>query len=69
MNARQLVEKQAAWVVADREAAKELIPAIQRLLDDERVREQMSRNIQRIAITDADDRIAGWVLEYIRKKK
>ncbi|MFM2145389.1 MAG: hypothetical protein RL732_225 [Bacteroidota bacterium] len=69
MNARQLVEKQAAWMVADREAAKELIPAIQRLLDDERLREQMSRNIQRIAITDADDRIAGWVLKQIRNKK
>ena len=69
VNARKLVEQQAAWIVADRDAAKELVPAIRRLLDDEPLRQQMGRNIHRIAITDADDRIAEWVLEHMRKIK
>jgi UDP-N-acetylglucosamine--N-acetylmuramyl-(pentapeptide) pyrophosphoryl-undecaprenol N-acetylglucosamine transferase len=62
-NARALVQQQAAILVEDLEASRELMPRILELMDNQAGREKLAANIRRWAIRDADVRIA----EEIRK--
>jgi UDP-N-acetylglucosamine--N-acetylmuramyl-(pentapeptide) pyrophosphoryl-undecaprenol N-acetylglucosamine transferase len=61
-NALALVNEHAALMVKDADAAAELVAAALRLLKDGALRQQMAENLKRLAIPDADTRIAREIL-------
>lgn len=65
VNARQLVNKQAALMVKDDEAMEKLVSMTIELSKDESKQEELKRNIAALAITDADKKIAEEVLKVI----
>lgn len=62
-NAMALVERNAALMVKDSEVKDELIKKLKHLLHDNAMQEIMSRNLEGLAIKDADERIANKVIE------
>jgi UDP-N-acetylglucosamine--N-acetylmuramyl-(pentapeptide) pyrophosphoryl-undecaprenol N-acetylglucosamine transferase len=56
-NAMALVNKGAALCVADAEVGEKLMPALDKLLQDDALCHNMSQALQSLAIKDADDRI------------
>ncbi len=62
-NAMALVEHNAAMMVKDNDAKVELVKKIKHLLHDEAMQDVMSKSLQRLAIKDADERIAKKVME------
>jgi len=62
-NAMALVEHNAAELVRDSDAKTELIKKIKSLRHDETTQQVMKRNLQNLAIKDADERIAKKVIE------
>ena len=62
-NAMALVEEHAAVMVTNADAEKELIIQLKALLYDETKQELMKKSLQKMAITDADERIAKKVIE------
>lgn len=62
-NAMSLVEHNAAMMIRDADVQTELIRKIKHLLADRSMQEIMIENLKKIAITDADERIAAKVLE------
>lgn len=67
VNAQHLVNKQAAWMVRDQEAKEKLAPTVIQLAKDEHQQQLMKANIAKLAITDADERIANEILNTIKK--
>jgi UDP-N-acetylglucosamine--N-acetylmuramyl-(pentapeptide) pyrophosphoryl-undecaprenol N-acetylglucosamine transferase len=65
VNARNLVNKKAGLMVSDSEAKEKLMPAVLGLAKDNARREELKENIGRLAITNADERIAGEILKTI----
>jgi UDP-N-acetylglucosamine--N-acetylmuramyl-(pentapeptide) pyrophosphoryl-undecaprenol N-acetylglucosamine transferase len=65
VNARNLVSKHAALMVRDDEALDKIVPGIIKLARDENKQNELKQNIGRLAITDADKRIAEEVLKSI----
>ena len=65
VNAKQLVDKQAASMVKDSEVMQQLVPATLGLLKDENKQEELKKNIAALAVTDADSRIAQEILKVI----
>jgi UDP-N-acetylglucosamine--N-acetylmuramyl-(pentapeptide) pyrophosphoryl-undecaprenol N-acetylglucosamine transferase len=57
-NAMALVSHNAAMMVRNSDAKLELVKKLKDLLHDEAMQELMRTNLQKLAITDADDRIA-----------
>ncbi len=66
VNAMQLVNKNAALMVKDSEAAEKLVFMTIELTKDESKQQELKNNIGLLAITDADKRIAVEVLGNIR---
>lgn len=66
VNARQLVNKNAALMIKDSEALDKVVPEIIRLAADVKQQEDMKKNIAALAITDADNVIANEILNAIR---
>ncbi|MES2702936.1 MAG: undecaprenyldiphospho-muramoylpentapeptide beta-N-acetylglucosaminyltransferase [Bacteroidota bacterium] len=62
-NAMSLVKHNAAMMVQDADVKTELPKKLKVLLHDEAMQELMSRNLQLMAIKDADERIARKVME------
>lgn len=62
-NAMALAEHNAAMMVKNSDAKTELVAKLKKLLKDNAMQELMSRNLQALAIKDADERIAKKVLE------
>lgn len=62
-NAMALVEHNAAMMVKNSDVKIELIKKLKKLLSDNTMQELMKKNLQAMAITDADERIAKKVLE------
>ncbi len=62
-NAMSLVAHNAAEMVRDSDASVELIPKLLKLMDDAVMQDLMRNNLQRLAITDADERIANKIIE------
>jgi UDP-N-acetylglucosamine--N-acetylmuramyl-(pentapeptide) pyrophosphoryl-undecaprenol N-acetylglucosamine transferase len=62
-NAQVLFEKNAVMVVRDKQAVKNLVDEIVRLVDDEGKKSVLSANIKKMADRDADTRIAKEVLK------
>ena len=66
VNATQLVNKDAAMIVKDSEAADKLVFMAIELSKDEAKQEQLKNNIGALAITDADEQIAKEVLKNLK---
>jgi UDP-N-acetylglucosamine--N-acetylmuramyl-(pentapeptide) pyrophosphoryl-undecaprenol N-acetylglucosamine transferase len=66
VNARQLVSREAAWMVADSEALDTLVPMVLDLAGNEEMQRRLTDNIGKLAITDADNVIAKEVLKLIK---
>jgi UDP-N-acetylglucosamine--N-acetylmuramyl-(pentapeptide) pyrophosphoryl-undecaprenol N-acetylglucosamine transferase len=62
VNAQQLVDRNAALMVKDKDAAQDLVRMTIALAGNEERQTKMRENISRLAITDADSRIAGEIL-------
>lgn len=58
-NAKSLADRKAAWIVKDADVHEELIKKVNALLADEATQEVMKRQLDKLAITDADERIAN----------
>lgn len=67
VNAKHLVEKDAAMMVKDSEANEKMIPAIVALAKDEERQKELKENIGKLAVSDADRKIAGEVLNVLNK--
>jgi UDP-N-acetylglucosamine--N-acetylmuramyl-(pentapeptide) pyrophosphoryl-undecaprenol N-acetylglucosamine transferase len=65
VNAKNLVDKNAAMMVKDSDALDKVVPMIIGLANDENRQNELKRNIGLLAITDADKRIADEVLRLI----
>ncbi|MFN4314511.1 MAG: undecaprenyldiphospho-muramoylpentapeptide beta-N-acetylglucosaminyltransferase [Chitinophagaceae bacterium] len=63
VNAQQLVEKKAAMLVKDSEAATQLIPKLLELTKDATKLEAMRNNMATLGITDADMRVARDIMQ------
>ncbi|MEO7769060.1 MAG: undecaprenyldiphospho-muramoylpentapeptide beta-N-acetylglucosaminyltransferase [Ferruginibacter sp.] len=61
-NAQKLVDKNAGMMIKDSEAMEKLVPAIIGLAKDEARQKALKTNISRLAITNADEIIAGEIL-------
>ena len=65
VNARHLVEKNAAIMIKDSEAINLLVPTIITLSKDELKQQTLKSNIAKLAVTDADEVIANNILSFI----
>lgn len=65
VNAKQLVEQDAALMIPDREAAEKLVRELIELSKDESRQMMMRNNIAKLAVTNADEVIAGEILKFI----
>jgi UDP-N-acetylglucosamine--N-acetylmuramyl-(pentapeptide) pyrophosphoryl-undecaprenol N-acetylglucosamine transferase len=66
VNARQLVNKNAALMVKDSEAMDKVVPMIIELAKDENKQTELRKNIGALAIIDADKKIADEILKSIQ---
>ena len=64
-NAQNLVKKDAAIMIPDKDAGTKLVKAIKDLMNDAAKQEEMSRNISKLAIPDADKIVAREILKNI----
>ncbi|WP_008588413.1 undecaprenyldiphospho-muramoylpentapeptide beta-N-acetylglucosaminyltransferase [Niabella soli] len=65
MNALQLVNKGAAWLVKDSDAKESAVAKIIELAKDAATRNYMAEVLGTLSITNADERIAGEILKRI----
>ena len=63
VNAKHLVDKHAAIMIKDEEAKGKLFPQIITLAKDEKLQQNLKANISRLAVRDADDKIAKAILQ------
>ena len=63
VNAQNLVKKNAALMIADKDAREKLVPEILRLAKNKPEQEVLKANIGKLAITDADEKIATEILK------
>jgi UDP-N-acetylglucosamine--N-acetylmuramyl-(pentapeptide) pyrophosphoryl-undecaprenol N-acetylglucosamine transferase len=62
-NATALVNNDAALLVKDSEVKTELLKKLKTVLQDKNMQNTMSQNLKKMAIKDADERIANKVIE------
>ncbi len=65
-NAMALVSKNAALMVSDKDARKELFPEILKMNRDEQLKVDLSKNIIELALPDAANQIATEVLKLVK---
>ncbi|WP_018628008.1 undecaprenyldiphospho-muramoylpentapeptide beta-N-acetylglucosaminyltransferase [Niabella aurantiaca] len=65
VNALQLVNKGAAWMVKDNEAKAAAIAKVIELAGDGATRKQMNQALSALSVTDADERVANEILKTI----
>jgi UDP-N-acetylglucosamine--N-acetylmuramyl-(pentapeptide) pyrophosphoryl-undecaprenol N-acetylglucosamine transferase len=63
VNAQNLVKKKAALMIADKDAREKLVPEILRLAQNKMEQIILRENIGKLAITDADEKIATEILK------
>ena len=66
-NAMNLVELKAAVLVKDYEAMDHLVEKVIRLSGDEKRKAELVENISKLGVTNADEKIARWILNYLKK--
>ncbi len=67
-NAMAVVEENAAWLIPDEKASEQIIRKALELLEDEKSKKLLSRNIQKLAMPNAAEHIAGEVFELAGKQ-
>jgi UDP-N-acetylglucosamine--N-acetylmuramyl-(pentapeptide) pyrophosphoryl-undecaprenol N-acetylglucosamine transferase len=67
VNAKSLVDKNAALMVKDTEVKKRLIPELLRLVNNKELMEQLQNNISKLGNINADEVIAHEILNQIKK--
>jgi UDP-N-acetylglucosamine--N-acetylmuramyl-(pentapeptide) pyrophosphoryl-undecaprenol N-acetylglucosamine transferase len=65
VNAENLVKKHAAILIPDREAKQKLVDEVIRLADNQAEQNILKENIAKLAITDADEKIAIEILKIL----
>jgi UDP-N-acetylglucosamine--N-acetylmuramyl-(pentapeptide) pyrophosphoryl-undecaprenol N-acetylglucosamine transferase len=65
VNAQNLVNKKAAIMIADKDAREKLVAEVIRLVNNKSEQEILRENIGKMAITDADDKIANEILKIL----
>ena len=65
-NAQSLVNKNSALMVKDVESRRKLVEEIKSLSENKGLQEELSRNIKKLAVKDAADRIADLSLELVK---
>lgn len=66
-NAQALVDKNAAVMLLDADCRSKLTHEVIALLDDDALREELSRNIKKMALVDADEKIVDKIYELLNK--
>ena len=66
-NAQNLVNKNAAMMIADDQALNKLVPALIALSKDAALQERLENHIGKLAVTDADRIIAEEILKTVGK--
>jgi UDP-N-acetylglucosamine--N-acetylmuramyl-(pentapeptide) pyrophosphoryl-undecaprenol N-acetylglucosamine transferase len=66
VNAKQLVNKNAAWVVKDSEAKEKLVPMTIELAKDQAKQTELKNNIGKLAITDAAVKVATEIVSNLK---
>lgn len=66
-NAQALVDKNAAVMLLDADCRSKLSHEVIALLDDDARREELSRNIKKMALVDADEKIVNKIYELLNK--
>jgi UDP-N-acetylglucosamine--N-acetylmuramyl-(pentapeptide) pyrophosphoryl-undecaprenol N-acetylglucosamine transferase len=66
-NAKRLEEKDAALVLHDKEASEKLPLLLFDLLNDEKKRKSIEKNIGQFAVADADEKIADEIIALIKR--
>jgi UDP-N-acetylglucosamine--N-acetylmuramyl-(pentapeptide) pyrophosphoryl-undecaprenol N-acetylglucosamine transferase len=64
-NAQNLVNKQAGLMIKDSEAKEKLVSTVIALAKDEQQQNQLKENISKLAVTNADEVVAGEILRAI----
>lgn len=67
INAKTLVNKQAAKMIADADALSKLVPTVMELAANEKEQEQLKQQIGQLGITNADEKIAEQILKTIKQ--
>lgn len=65
VNAKKLEEKNAGWIVEDKNAYDQLVPLVIQLSKDQVQQKKMSDNIEKLAIKNADVFIAKEILNHL----
>jgi UDP-N-acetylglucosamine--N-acetylmuramyl-(pentapeptide) pyrophosphoryl-undecaprenol N-acetylglucosamine transferase len=65
VNAENLVKKNAAIMIADEDARDNLVPEMIKLAKNKPEQEMLKENIGKLAITDADEKIANEILNIL----
>ena len=65
-NAQSLVNKNSALMVKDMESRRKLVEEIKSLSENKGLQEELSRNIKKLAVKDAAERIADLSLELVK---
>ncbi len=65
VNAENLVKKNAAIMIPDKDARDKLVPEILSLANNKAEQEILKDNIGKLAITDADEKIATEILKIL----
>ena len=65
-NAQSLVNKNSALMVKDVESRRKLVEEIKSLSENKGLQEELSRNIKKLAVKDAADRISDLSLELVK---
>lgn len=67
-NAEALLRKTAALMVSDAEATEKLVDCMLGLMEDDKLRKELSTNIKQLGISDASQRIADEVLKILNEQ-
>ncbi len=65
VNAKKLVDRNAAMMVKDSEALEKLVTTITALAKDEQKQNELKQNISKLAVTDADEVVAREILKIV----
>lgn len=68
VNATMLVDQQAAMLVKDADAKTQLMPAILALVHDNKRQEHYKKNMAKLAIKDADQRVAQAIIKELETR-
>lgn len=68
VNARHLVQKDAALLVPDAVAAVELVPTVIALAHDQKRQQQLQQHVRMLAIPNAAEKVVNEILSFLKRK-